>query len=376
MAWGDVNGDGTLDLVTGSYDAELNLQPGGSFLFSDGAGIYYYAHHGDSFLPKRLAPKSQALVIALFDANADGRPDILVGNDFNVPDQAWLQTGSEWQAATPFAKVSQHTMSFDWGDIDNNGSFELFATDMKPYDIDVQTMANWLPLMAAMRRVPQADPQITQNVLQVLGSDRRFHNQAVERGLDASGWSWSGKFGDLNNDGSLDLYIVNGMIDSDLLNHLPSGELVEENQAFRNWGDGTFAPAPEWGLGSTASGRGLSLADLDGDGDLDAVVNNLRSPAQLFENQLCGGAGLEVDLHWSTSANTHALGAQLILSTSAGTYTRDVRAGSGYLSGDPARIHFGIPHGATIDRLDIVWPDGSVSGLATPIANTLLSITR
>jgi hypothetical protein len=166
------------------------------------------------------------------------------------------------------------------------------------------------------------------------------------------------------------------MIDGDLLNHLPGDELVEENQAFRNWGDGTFAPAPDWGLGSTASGRGLSLADLDGDGDLDAVVNNLRSPAQLFENQLCGGAGLEVDLHWPGSANTRALGAQLILSTSAGTYTRDVRASSGYLSGDPARIHFGVPHGATIDRLDMVWPDGSVSSLATPIANTLLTITR
>jgi hypothetical protein len=267
-------------------------------------------------------------------------------------------------------------MSFDWGDIDNNGSFELLATDMKPYDLGVKTLAEWLPMMATMRRVPRGSPQRDENVLQVLEADHRYHNQSDERGIDATGWSWSGKFGDLDNDGFLDLYIVNGMIDIDLFDYLPGGELVEANQAFRNLGGETFASAPQWGLESTASGRGLSLADLDNDGDLDMVVNNLRSAAQLFENQLCGGAGLEVDLRWADSANTRALGAQLILHTSAGTYTRDVRAGSGYLSGDPARVHFGVPTGATLLRLEVLWLDGRVSSIEAPTTNTLLTITR
>jgi hypothetical protein len=152
--------------------------------------------------------------------------------------------------------------------------------------------------------------------------------------------------------------------------------LVEQNQALRNLGDGIFAPAPGWNLGSAASGRGMSMADLDNDGDLDIVVNNLRAPAQLFENQLCGGSGLEVELSWPGSGNTRALGAQLVLHTSAGAYTRDVRADSGYLSGDPARGHFGFPAEAALQRLDIRWPDGSISYVDTPAPQTLLTIKR
>ncbi|MGQ0603479.1 MAG: CRTAC1 family protein [Anaerolineales bacterium] len=375
MAWGDINGDGDLDLVTGSYDAELNLQPGSTFLFTDGAGIYYYAREKDSFLPQRLAPQSQALVIALFDANADRRPDILVGNDFDTPDFAWAQTDNGWQTMRPFPITTQHTMSFDAGDIDNNGQPELFATDMKPYDVSVDTMVAWLPMMATMRQIRPAG-QTAENVLLIREANGRYRDVAVERGVDATGWSWSGKFGDLDHDGFLDLYVVNGMMDAVLFHYLPGNELVEENQALRNLGDGSFLPAPEWGLGSTASGRGMSMGDLDNDGDLDIVVNNLQSPAQLFENQLCGGASLEVQLQWPESQNTLALGAQLALRTSAGTYFREVRAGSGYLSGDPARVHVGFPVGAILEEILIHWPDGAVSRVPSIEAHTLLTVTR
>jgi hypothetical protein len=213
-------------------------------------------------------------------------------------------------------------------------------------------------------------------VLQIRGGDGVFHNQAYARGVDATGWGWSGKFGDLDNDGFLDLYVVNGMIAAELFGHLPGAELVEQNQALRNDGTGHFRPATVWSLGSTASGRGMSMADLDGDGDLDIVVNNLASPAQLFENRLCGGTGLEVDLRWPASRNTRALGARLALHTSAGTYYRDVRAGSGYLSGDPAQVHFGVPPGAALRWLDVRWPDGRVSSADVLTSQTLLTITR
>jgi uncharacterized protein YuzB (UPF0349 family) len=377
MNWGDLDGDGDLDLVTASYDAALMLEQTNEFLFGQGGGVFFYEQQDNHFAPQQLANEAQSLALALVDLNGDGKLDIGVGNDFDMPDQYWEREDAEWQTTDPFRVTSHSTMSFDHGDLDNNGHVEFFATDMKPYGNDVATLAAWLPLMEkTYRTVNQAkDPQRRENVLQARNGGG-YRNEAYARGVDATGWSWSAKFGDLDNDGLLDLYAVNGMIAEDLFPYLPQGELVEENQAFRNAGAGQFRPAPEWGLGSAASGRGMSMADLDRDGDLDIVINNLDGPAQLFENQLCEGAALQVDLFWNDSGNRRALGATLTLDTSTGRYARDVRAASGYLSGDPARVHFGFPLESTLHRLEIVWPDGDVSTIDNPPTQSLLIITR
>jgi hypothetical protein len=115
---------------------------------------------------------------------------------------------------------------------------------------------------------------------------------------------------------------------------------------------------------------------MDGDGDLYIVVNNLRSQAQLFENRLCQGSGLEVDLAWPSSPNTHAIGAQLELYTSLGVLSRDVRSASGYLSGDPARVHFGFPIGTDLQKLVIRYPDGAAAEVSSLEPQTLLQVTR
>ena len=250
---------------------------------------------------------------------------------------------------------------------------------MRPYPGDTQGATALRPIVQAIQADVHAssDPQVTaqmsENVLQSVGS---FTDRAELAGIDATGWSWSGKFGDLDQDGFLDLYVVNGFMESTTFAALPNHELVEENQVFRNSGDGHFAPMPSWGLGSTRSGRGMSMADMDGDGDLDIVVNNLRGAAQLFENQLCEGNSLEVDLFAPGSGNTRAIGATLVLNTDQGIYTRDVKAASGYLSGDAARVHFGFPEGAMLQTLDIRWSDGVVSTVDLPAANSLLRVTR
>ncbi len=268
-------------------------------------------------------------------------------------------------------------MTTEWGDIANSGDLTLFTTDMSPYDISPHTIAAWLPTISKLTPNRRADDiQFMSNALLVRDRRGRWQNQATARGVDASGWSWAARYGDLDQDGHLDLYIVNGMIAANLFGHLPNDELVEVNQAYRNRGAGSFEPAPEWQLGSTASGRGMVMADMDGDGDLDIVVNNLRASAQLFENQLCSGDSLLVDLRWPQAENTHAIGAQAFLYTDAGIFQRDVRASGGYLSGDAARLHFGVPDGSRLDKLVVIWPDGQESTIDQPTTSSLLTISR
>ncbi|MCA0452575.1 MAG: FG-GAP-like repeat-containing protein [Chloroflexi bacterium] len=373
--WADMDGDGDLDLAGATYDASLLTDFGQDFLMSGNGGVYYYENDGGRFQVNALATSAQALALALVDVNGDGHLDIWVGNDFAVPDQVWYWTETGFEPETLLQTMSHSTMSLDFGDINNDGSVEVFSTDMKPYEDDAQGQVVMPDITRSINegRNLNTDPQVTENVLQTIGS---FTNTARTAGVDATGWSWSGKFGDLDQDGYLDLYVVNGFAEMGTFPDLPNHELVEANQAFKNTGDGQFELMPSWGLGSDSGGRGMSMADMDGDGDLDIVVNNLRAPAELFENQLCEGSRSAVDLRWVDSLNTRAIGANLTLTTDAGIYRRTVKASSGYLSGDPSQIHFGYPTGTVLQQLTIEWPDGTVSEMVDPATNALIEVTR
>ncbi|MDD9990087.1 MAG: FG-GAP-like repeat-containing protein [Spirochaetaceae bacterium] len=372
MAWGDLDGDGDLDLVTATYDAELVKNQG----FGHGAGgVFYHERAGSSLRTTRLADRAEALALLLVDLDGDGRLDIHVGNDFALIDQVWLRTDGGWTEAMPFRAISRNTMSLDAGDVDADGEEELFAADMSPYSLELAR--HYLTVMMKMAEVPgeQADQQVIANVLLSREEDGRYRNSARSAGVASSGWSWSAKLGDLDHDGALDLYVVNGMAGSEQFPYLPDGELIEENQAYRNVGGGRFAPAPEWGLASERSGRGMGMVDLDLDGDLDIVVNNLATPAQLFENRMCGGSAVQVELRQS-GANTRAIGAVVRLHTAAGVQRRDVRSASGYLFGDPQRVHFGLPGDSVLQTLEVRWPDGAVSTIDDPPAGALLTVRR
>lgn len=377
MAWGDLTGDGAPDLVTGAYDVELKSHGLDEQTIAANGGVVLYEQREGGFRARQLTSRAETLALALVDLDGDGRRDIWAANDFALRDGIWLRRDSGWEASEPFRTTSYSTMSIDWGDVDNSGRMALFTTDMNPGELAPNVLAAWLPVISALeeKHGPQ-DPQIMANMLQVADGSGGWRNEAARRGVDASGWSWSGKLGDLDNDGLLDIHVVNGMIAANLFGHLPNDELVEPDRTFRNRGGGRMQPAPEWGLASNTSGRGMLMADLDGDGDLDIVVNNLRGQAQLWENRLCGGEALEVDLRWPGSPNSYALGAELELHTDIGVLRRDVRSASGYLSGDPARVHFGFPAGTGLRELVVRFPDGATARIETPAPQTLLEVTR
>ena len=382
LQWADLDRDGDLDLATGSYDASMEKQIGRRALdASNLGGVFVYTQGNDGrFESTRLASQAQALALHLWDADGDGRLDILVGNDFDTQDVLLLATpDGRWQAAAPFARTTFSTMSFDADDIDNDGTLELFAADMHPYSEEAEIMSQWEPVLQTMPPPdPAHAPQAMANVLQTRTGDGGWVDRAPEWGIPYSGWSWSAQFGDLDQDGFLDLYVVNGMTAQELFSHLPGDELVEENQAYRNENGRRFVPEPAWNLNSKAGGRGMGLADLDGDGDLDVLINNLRSPARIFENQLCTGQSLVVHLSQGATGNTRALGAEVRLQTSTGIYRRQVQAASGYLSGRSPALHFGLPEGSEILALEVRWPDGTVSLISGQLLppNSRVDISR
>ena len=375
MGWQDINRDGALDVVMGTYDNEQLQHQGQIFQTRGGGGVFVYTQQNGQYVQNRLNQQAQALALIFPDIDHDGRADILVGNDFNEPDAAWTVTQNGYTPVAPFSQTTENTMSLDYADTDNNGTFDIFATDMKPYDQSVATMARWLPAMLKLTRPLSADdPQYTENTLQSWDGTR-WHNTAYDLQLDATGWSWSATFADLDNNGWQDLYVVNGMKATDLLRYLPNGELSEEDMLFQTTNAKTYAIADR-GLQKTGSGRAASTVDLDNDGDLDVVVNPIDGPAQLYRNELCGTNSIEVSLIDETAQNRDAVGAIVSIDSAQGIQMRSVQVSSGYLSGRSTTVHFGLGTETAVPALHIQWADGTSSSISALVSGRHYTMTR
>lgn len=371
MAWNDLHGDGDLDLVTGSYNAELTVLRNSPVLGSD-TGVVVHEGTPDGFVAERLSPDAQTLAMTIADIDGDQVLDILVGNDLATPDMIFLDNNDTWVESTPFSTTSYSTMSYDSADLNGDGRTEFFSTDMAPMSID--DADNYREVIEDMEAAPRPDNVQTPRNVFLSPTDDGWTEGARELGIDSTGWSWSGLFGDLDNDGAQDLYIVNGMRSNLLFDFLPDARLVEPNQAFRNTGS-AMTTMPSWGLNDLAGGRGTVMADFDGDGDLDVAINNLDEPSRLFENQLCSGTGVTVELRWPNSQNINALGATISLATGDTNQNRSITSTRGYLSGADLAVHFGVAD-ADEAALTVRWPDGSVSELGQIDTGRHLLITR
>lgn len=372
--WGDIDLDGDLDLVVASYNQELKQTLNLTNISLNKYGVSIFINNEDIFDEIKLNNYSNALALSLFDVDNNGFLDIFVGNDFDTKDYFYLCGKKGCFKEDIFKITTTHTMSYDFGDVNNDGQEDVFSTDMKFYEPEILEAIN-MSSSEKKSKTTKDFIEVIRNVLN-LNQNGNFLEDAEERGIAATGWSWSSKLSDINNDGFLDIYVVNGWIRNFFIEGKEDEELVEENFIFINNGSGFFENDVSLGLNSTKGGRGMSFADLDNDGDLDIVVNNLLSKASIFVNNECENDFIEFELIDKNSKNVYSIGSKVILNTSIGTLTRTVKVSSGYLSGDPYRLHFGLGKNTTIYSAKIVWPDGKFDVLTDIKKNVLVSIVR
>ena len=323
--------------------------------------------------PLQKAPLDWGLTVLCRDLNEDGIPDIYVCNDFQSEDRIWLNDGHGNFRAAP-GVTFRHTPSFsmcaDVGDINRDGHFDLFVADMlsPKHPRRLMQLAETAPYLPAVG-VYEDRPQFDRNVLQLNRGDGTFADIAPYAGLAETDWTWVGAFLDVDLDGYEDLLCTTShqfdTQDRDAEAYIRSRgpwprekaaqkvllypRMTQPKQAFRNRGDLTFEDAAvSWGFNQVGVSHGMAFADLDNDGDLDVVVNNLNGAAGIYRNN-SSAPRIAVRLK-GTAPNTHGIGARVELvaelsPAQAGApplrfvQSQEICAGGRYLSSDePMRV--------------------------------------
>ena len=343
-------------------------------------------------------PEDFGLAARFHDVNGDGAPDLYVANDFEDPDQFWINDGAGRFRLIPrpaVKRTANSTMSVDFADIDRDGAVDLFQADMLANDGRRQKTQT--PTHTAIpKQVGQYSErgQWQRNALLRNRGDGTFEEIADAAGVAASGWSWSSMFLDVDLDGYEDLLIGNGhtwdLMDADAQERLRSTvtgvdwrrerqyypQLLLPNVAFRNRGDRTFEDASAaWRFGVEADiSHGMASGDLDGDGDQDVVINRLNATPAVLRND-ARAPRLAVRLV-GRAPNTRAIGARI--SVRGGPVARqslEVTAGGLYLSGaDQSYAFAAAPDSAMV--IEVTWRDGTSTRLADVRAGRLYEVRQ
>ncbi|WP_346752186.1 VCBS repeat-containing protein [Splendidivirga corallicola] len=344
------------------------------------------------------------------DFNNDGWEDIYVSNDFATPDYFYFNNG-DGTFSEKIKETTQHTAFFgmgtDAGDFNNDGLLDIIQMDMTPED-NRRNKAN----MASMNPAGFWEIvglgmhyQYMQNTLQLnngIYTDGLPHFSDISRlaGISSTDWSWAGLFVDLDNNGWKDIFITNGTrrdinnkdyfnrIDRadkqtrktfnylDLSQSIPFEKI--DNYTFRNNGDLTFSNVSKnWGLSYEGFSNGAAYADLDNDGDLDMVINNIDEPSVVYRNKTSDlklANFLRIKLK-GNDKNPLGLGTKVLVENGNDIQFQQHTLSRGFQSSVEPVIHFGLGNRNSIEKMSVTWPDGKSQDLYNVQANQVLEIS-
>jgi enediyne biosynthesis protein E4 len=348
------------------------------------------------------------LGIAISDFNLDGFQDIYICNDFHEDDYYYLNNGDGTfteSLKNYFGHTSRFSMGVDVADINHDNFPDLISLDMLPEDEKVlkSSLGDDNPQMLKYRTEKLGyHNQYTRNMLQINQDGKHFTETALLSGVAATDWSWSALFADYNQDGEQDLFVCNGipkrpndldyvkyysndniktkisttkLLDKEALKKMPSGNIA--NYIFQGTKTLNFKnESNNWMQNDSIISNGSAYADLDNDGDLDLITNNLNSEASIYINKTNTSANYLKLKFKASSKNTFAIGTKAIAYTKGKTQFKELQTTRGFQSSSEPIIHFGFGKATVLDSLVVIWPDKTFQTIKNVKTNQTLTIKQ
>ena len=377
---------GSFDLVKDQRNQPDPAGGGNKFLLNDKGKFLNYSKKAGIY----TSNIGFGLGITLGDFNNDSWTDIFVSNDFFERDYLYInnqQGGFKESLTDYFESISLGSMGADFADLDNDGYPELFVTEMLPDSLNRRKSKTVFESWNKYTLNVQAGyyHQFSRNVLQKRVNETSYAEIGRMAGVAATEWSWGALLFDMNNDGLRDIFVANGilndLLDRDYLTYTASEENVRQmirneknavlklislmprskfsNYAFLNKGDLQFQNRSDsLGLGAPMFSNGSAYADLDNDGDLDLVINNVNSPCIIYRNNTDSSSYKSISLSLSQQKNLFSIGARVTGYVGKKSFQADNFVNRGYQSSIPPEITMGLGENIKyVDSLIIRWPD-------------------
>lgn len=361
-------------------------------LYRNDGGVYHDISQQAS-ISNSLA---HGLGVSASDFNNDGWTDLYVSNDYDEPDFLYYNNGNGTFKNVIDQKlkhISRFSMGVDAGDVNNDGNMDIITLDMAAED-HYRSKTN-MGSMNAEEFYQLVDwgkhYQYMFNTLQINSGLGNFYDVGNLAGIAKTDWSWAGLLVDLDNDGRRDIVVTNGikkdirnndfLIDInkklqqgpmnflDMSKQAPSVAL--SNYIFKNEGDFDFKKvSKDWGFDTPGFSTGIAYGDLDNDGDLDVITNNIDAPAFVYQNET-GGNYLKIRLE-GPEKNPFGYGARAIINYKDEMQIAENFVTRGYLSSVESGLFFGLGEETNIDRLEVLWPGGNCNVFENISANQTL----